>query len=164
MRRRFRRRESPPERFVSLDEEFDADLGDEASVAPDIPPMLYEAEADSRPQTRLVPRYRALLLVLLLIAAGVLIAGGAVGQIPPDLVERWPWLLVVLGALGLLVGLVTAWPGATLGGPLLLGLGLVALLDQSAIASTTMALAGAALIALGVAVILRGLTMPRARR
>jgi hypothetical protein len=162
MRRPFRRRETP-EADSPPEEDFDAATEADSEGPPDIMVMV-NADAEEPSQTRLVLRYRVLLAVLLLGAAGILIAAGVTDQLPPDLVERWPWLLIVVGGLGLLAGLVTAWPGATLGGPLVLGVGLVALLDQeNALASTTMTLAGAALVALGLAVILRGLTMPHAR-
>ncbi len=117
-------------------------------------------EAEPLDQTRLVLRFRVLLLVVLVAAAAVLLAGGVFGQLS-GLLELWPWFLVLVGALWLLIGLVTAGATATLGGPVLVAVGLAALLDQQFVPSFAMAAAGAVLIALGAAVIVRGLTMPR---
>ncbi len=155
-------------------------------VVQEVPPLLASEEADEpvavdvaesaeadagaddlqvlrRPRERLAARWRVLLVILLLTAVGVLALTGFMGQLPADVIAQWPWLLVVIGGLGLLIGVVTAWPYGTLGGPPVLAVGVVALLDRSLADSWPMTLAGALLLALGAAVILRGLTMPRAR-
>lgn len=165
MRKRpFRRRRKPSVEVLSslAREEVDESVVDAAEVPASVEPSA-SLETPRRPRERLVTRWRVLLVILLLVAVGVLALTGFPGQLPADVVAQWPWLLVVIGGLGLLVGVVTAWPYGTLGGPLLLAVGLVALPDQSLGDSWPMALAGALLLAFGAAVILRGLTMPRAR-
>ncbi len=114
----------------------------------------------SRSRPRVVVRFRMLVLLVLFVVAVLLLAGGMT-TISAEVVSRWPWLLVILGMLWLLVGLVTAWPHGTLGGPVVIAIGFVALLDQQLIASSAMTAAGAVMVALGLAVIVRGLTMPR---
>ncbi len=114
-----------------------------------------------RPRTRMVVRVRLLVLVALLVAALAVTALNSTLPLPAELLARWPWLLVIGGVLWLLVGLVTAWPHGTLGGPVVIALGALGLLEQGAVFSSSMVVAGMLLIALGLAVILRGLTMPR---
>ena len=114
-----------------------------------------------RPRTRVVVRVRLLVLVALLVAALAVMALNITLPLPTELLARWPWLLMIGGVLWLLVGLVTAWPHGTLGGPVVIALGALGLLEQGVMSSGSMVVAGMTLIALGLAVILRGLTMPR---
>lgn len=167
MRKRpFRRRRRPLVQEVLpplASEEADEPMAVDAAEDSEADAVADDLKTSRRPRERLTTRWRVLLVILLLVAVGVLALTGFVGQLPADVGAQWPWLLAVIGGLGLLVGVVTAWPYGTLGGPPVLAVGLVALLDRSLADSWPMALAGALLLAFGAAVILRGLTMPRAR-
>ncbi len=96
--------------------------------------------------------------MILVVALAVAAALGLLDQIPTDHVARWPWLLVILGALATVVGLITSWSHAILGGPALAPGGLVALLATATLSEVGLAVAGGLLGAHGLAVIVRGLT------
>lgn len=163
MRRFRRRRDEAP-----IDDEFppeaDAYDGDDAEpYEPEADAGFDEADDfdDDASPVQIGLRWRVLSALLVLAAVGALIASGTINSLPVDLVTQWPWLLVVLGVTWLLVGLVTAWAHGTLGGPLVIALGVVALLDQAAFTSTGTVIAGGLTLALGVAIFLRGVSMPR---
>jgi len=128
------------------------------TLASGMPEAVGEPEAVSSSAGRLELRPVALAGIVLVVVLAVAAALGLLGQIPTDFVARWPWLLVILGALATVVGLITSWSHAILGGPALAAVGLVALLDPALIQSGSLAIAGAVLVALGLAVIVRGLT------
>jgi hypothetical protein len=161
--RRFRRQSPeeeplPPEEDIAHEQEpvlvHDLD---------DVEDDLVDEPADVRPRRamRTEVRTRVLLVILVIVVALALVAFNVTDQIPSDLLARWPWVFVIAGVLWLLVGLVTAWPHGTLGGPLVVAVGIAALLDQEQVLSGVMTFSGVLLIAVGFAVILRGLTMPR---
>jgi hypothetical protein len=156
--RRFRRQ---PVEFVEEGAAVGSETADRSQTAAAVaeaPMMIAEAEAGPQPRGRLELRPAALIAVILVVALAVAAALGLLDQIPTDLVARWPWLLVILGALATVVGLITSWSHAILGGPALAAVGLVALLDTATISSVGLAVAGGLLVALGLAVIVRGLT------
>ncbi len=156
--RRFRRQ---PVEFVEEGAEAGGEYADRPQTAAAVAKasvMIAEAEAGPQPRGRLELRPAALIAVILVVALAVAAALGLLDQIPTDLVARWPWLLVILGVLATVVGLITSWSHAILGGPALAAVGLVALLDAATIPSVGLAIAGALLVALGLAVIVRGLT------
>lgn len=168
MRKRpFRRRRRPVIQGVLpplvASEEADEPMAVDAAENSEADASADDLKASRRPRERLATRWRVLLVILLLAVVGILALTGFPGQLPADVIAQWPWLLVVIGGLALLVGVVTAWPYGTLGGPPVLAIGLVTLLDRSLADSWPITLTGALLLALGAAVILRGLTMPRSR-
>lgn len=120
-----------------------------------------ELASESGEPERWVVRPAGLVVILLILAGLVAATGGLVAQLPPELVSQWPWLLIGVGALALVIGLVTAWPHGTLGGPALAAIGLAALMHQAGLGAGGMVLAGVLLVALGLGVGLRGLSMLR---
>ncbi len=116
----------------------------------------------SRRRSRIAIRWPVLAVLIVVIAGLVFLAAGGAAGVPPEVLARWPWLLVIGGAVWLLVSLVTGWPRGALGGPLVIAIGLVALLQQQGFASNMMVIGGALMVALGAGVILRGFTMPHA--
>ncbi len=161
--RRFRRRPSDEE---SLPPEEETVREQEAVAAQDLD-VLEDDFTDEpgnfrqRRARRTDLRPRVLLVILVIVAALASVALNITDQIPPDLLARWPWVFIIAGVLWLLVGLVTAWPHGTLGGPIVVAIGIAALLDQQQVLSGVMTFSGVVLIAAGLAVMLRGLTMPR---
>jgi hypothetical protein len=155
MLKRILRRQDPPEDAHDVMQEFPEAFVDMPEAVPD------ETAVAERIPMQTIVRWRRLIGIGLVIAAIVLLAGNVSGAIPPDLLDRWPWVLIVGGALWLLVGLVTGWAHGTLGGPLVASIGLVALLGQQEVVLNLMLVSGAVLVALGLGVIVRGVTMPR---
>lgn len=151
--RRLRRQ---PEEFPDTQEAASVADGEAAA------PIQYEeiATASDEP-TGWVIRPAGVIVVLLLVAGLVAAIGGLTAQLPAELVAQWPWLLIGIGVLALVIGLVTAWPHGTLGGPALAAIGLAALMQQAGLGAGAMILAGVLLIAVGLGVGLRGLSMLR---
>jgi hypothetical protein len=133
------------------------------SVATEEAGAIQFEELTSEPEApeRWVVRPAGLIVILLIVAGLVAAIGGLTAQLPPELVAQWPWLLIGVGALALVIGLVTAWPHGTLGGPALAAIGLAALMQQAGLGAGGMVLAGVLLVALGLGVGLRGLSMLR---
>lgn len=152
------RRQSPEEELLPTEEAYDS-----AELQPFLVEEPDEAIEDRRPHRAMHTevRPRVLLFILLLVVALALVALDIPAQIPAELLARWPWLLVIVGVLWLLVGLVTAWPHGTLGGPLVAAVGVTVLLEQQGVLSGPMTLGGVLLVTAGLAVTVRGLTMPR---
>lgn len=101
-----------------------------------------------------------LLLIAILIVTVITLTGTVNVDIPPDTLARWPMVFVVLGAIWFLSGIVTGLPHGTLGGPVLVAIGLLAMQELPGPSLESDMLAGAVMIALGVAVLVRGLTQP----
>ncbi len=158
--RRFKRQ---PVEFVEGDAlvESGGEYGSQPKMVPPtsgMPETIEETEDGTSSAGRLAFRPAALVVVMLVVALAMASALGWLDELPADLVARWPWLLVALGVLAMVVGLITSWSHAILGGPALAAVGLVALLDPVLIQSGGLTIAGALLVAFGLAVIVRGLT------
>lgn len=125
---------------------------------------FYPEDVEDEPPIPMRTEVRPGVLVLVVLLATVVIVTvtGVWQQLPSDVLAAWPWLLIGAGGLWLLIGVITAWAHGTLGGPLLAAIGAAALLEQSGALSGSMVIGGLGLIGLGIALLLRGLTMPRA--
>ena len=134
---------------------------EEPEIAATPPQFEAPSSAESEDAARWVIQPVGLVVILLLVAGLAAALTGVTAQLPAEIVAQWPWLLIGVGALALIIGLVTAWPHGTLGGPALAAIGLAALMQQSGLGAGGMVLAGVLLVALGLGVGLRGLSMLR---
>jgi hypothetical protein len=151
LRRVFRRRGSNDE----------GSLQDEPGLEKSAAAKIDDEEAGVPSAYKIVVRWRFASGLALVVLAVLFFVADLGASIPEDLVRRWPWLLVIIGVLGLLAGVITAWPYGTLGGPLIAIVGVMVLIRDQDIAANMMTAAGAALIAFGMGILLRGLTAPR---
>jgi len=115
----------------------------------------------ARPARRIRVRWGWLLGILALAAVALALSTDVSAWLPAEWLARWPLVVIGLGAVGLLAGMVASWGPGALGGPQLIALGGVGLLAQQGTAPNWMVIGGAWLAALGVGLVVRGLTMIR---
>ncbi len=121
-------------------------------------------DAASAPAERVVWDVRRGLLIVhaLLVLLAVGFALRVETPLPTLLADQWPVILIIAGGALLLSGLVAARAVGVLLGPALVALGLVSMLaGQEALAVQPAFVGGALLLALALAVVLRGVSFAR---
>jgi len=112
-----------------------------------------------RAAPRLMINFAALVLVALLLAAGVVGTLVNLDRIDLSVPDQWPWGLLALALLWLVVALARRQVTPALGAAALVGASLSALLDVQGIAAWRETMIGAVLVALGLGIVLRGLLL-----
>ena len=133
-------------------------------LADTLPPEAFTRESvETAPPVRwrFVVQPWPLIGVALLVAVLAAAALGLLDQLPAEVMANWPLGVAGLGVILLLVGLVTARPAGTLLGPVLAAVGAFALLPEPFAGSGLAGLVGLVIVALGVGILLRGVTMVR---
>lgn len=124
-----------------------------------------EPEQVSRPPrsapgaSRLPINPGALLLALLLVAAGVIGTLLNLDRLDLDVPGEWPAVLIAVAVVWLALALSQRRVTPALGAAMLAGAGLSALLDTQGVAAWRDTLLGVALIALGLGLVIRGLLL-----
>ena len=186
-RRREREMERRQDESLELSEEEDRSDLRALTVGDDLPPFVpvesaspdayvgtppepdedYRAEIEQAPRPpRSAPdtlrpgiNPGALLLVLLLVAAGIIGTLLNLDRLDLDVPGEWPAALIVVAILWLVLALSRRRVTAALGAAMLAGVGVSALLDTQGVATWRDTMLGAVLIALGLGLVIRGLLL-----
>lgn len=128
-------------------------------------PVVDEPEEPVRPArvrreaSRAGVRFGALLVALVLIAAGVIGTLLNLDRLDLTVPEQWPAGLLALSGVWLVIALNRRNVTSALGAAALAGVAISALLDAQGIAAWRETLIGAVMIALGLGIVLRGLLL-----
>jgi hypothetical protein len=118
-------------------------------------------QPDSRRRQRTVVRGRVLVVIAFLLAGVAILGSDPQTQLVPKLAAQWQAILVIGGAALLLIGMVTARPGGVLAGPLISAVGAAFLLEERGYPANLTLLAGLVMVAVGLGIVVRGLTLAR---